>query len=300
METSYNRKTKGFAAAGLVLTTMIWGSAFVIMKNSVDVIPPTWLLAFRFTVAAAALFAVFHKSCRRPSRESVSCGIVLGILLELAYLFQTYGLKYTTASKNAFITTLYVVMVPFFHWLINRKRPGTGNLLAAFIAVVGLALLSLEGEIGVQLGDILTLVCGVCFALHLIMIDRYTEVVDPVFLTVVQIAVAAVLNWCLAPILDGRFDFSVLADQSLLGGIVYLALFSTMLGFLLQNVGQKYLSANTSSILLSLESVFGALFSVIFLKESLTGKMLIGCALMFAAVLLSELRPGRQRTEAER
>ena len=85
-----------------------------------------------------------------------------------------------------------------------------------------------------------------------------------------------------------------------MGGIVYLALFSTMLGFLLQNVGQKYLSANTSSILLSLESVFGALFSVIFLKESLTGKMLIGCALMFAAVLLSELRPGRQRTEAER
>ena len=92
METSYNRKTKGFAAAGLVLTTMIWGSAFVIMKNSVDVIPPTWLLAFRFTVAAAALFAVFHKSCRRPSRESVSCGIVLGILLELAYVFHTYGL----------------------------------------------------------------------------------------------------------------------------------------------------------------------------------------------------------------
>ena len=92
----------------------------------------------------------------------------------------------------------------------------------------------------------------------------------------------------------------MLADHSLLGGIVYLALFSTMLGFLLQNVGQKYLSANTSSILLSLESVFGALFSVIFLKESLTGKMLIGCALMFAAVLLSELRPGRQRTEAER
>lgn len=288
------------AAAGLVLTTMIWGSSFVVMKNSVDVVPPTWLLAFRFTVAAAALFAVFHRNCRRPGRESIRCGLVLGVLLELAYLFQTYGLKYTTASKNAFITTLYVVMVPFFHWLISRKRPGASNLLAAFIAVIGLALLSLEGEQGVQLGDLLTLVCGVCFALHMIMIDRYTEAVDPVFLTVVQIAAAAALNWCLAPVLDGGFDFSILADRSLLGGIVYLALFSTMLGFLLQNVGQKYLSANTASILLSLESVFGAIFSVIFLKESLTGKMFAGCALMFAAVLLSELGPGSQGAGTER
>ena len=211
------------------------------------------------------------------------------MFLCLSYQFQTYGLKYTTASKNAFITTLYVIIVPFFYWIVSKKRPTGRNIAAAFIAVIGLALLSLQGDLSINFGDFLTLVCGLMFAVHMVFIDKFTEHHDPIALTVIQILAAAIINWICAPFLDGSFDFAVLANQSLIVGLLYLAVFSTTVSYLLQNIGQKYLSASTSAILLSLESVFGTLFSVIFLKDVLTGKMLVGCALMFAALILSEL-----------
>lgn len=285
------KHTKLLAAMGLVLTTMIWGSSFVVMKNSVNSLPPTYLLALRFSSAAVVLCMVFHRSLKNLCRRSLYCGIILGIFLELSYLFQTYGLKYTTASKNAFITTLYVIIVPFLHWMLNKKRPGRNNMAAAGLAVVGLALLSLQGDLTINFGDFLTLLCGISFGIHMVLIDRYTEDYDPVLLTVLQVAVVGILNWCLAPFLDGVFDYSCLAGPALIGSVVYLAIPCTVIGFLLQNIGQKYLSANTSSILLSMESVFGAVFSVIFLKEVLTGRMLTGCVFMFLAVILSEYKP---------
>ena len=264
------------AALGLIVTTMVWGGSFVAMKTSVEQVPPTWLLAFRFTLAAFLMGLLFVKQIRSASRGAWAAGGIAGVFMELAYLFQTYGLKYTTASKNAFITTLYVVFVPFLLWIFLRKRPQFNQAAAAVLAVVGLALLSLKGDRGVNLGDGLTVLSGVCFAAHMILIDRFTKRHDPFFLTFVQTGTMAVLSWCLAPVLDG--------------GILYLAVLATTGGFVLQNLGQKYLSANTASILLSLESVFGALFSVWLLHERMTGRMVLGCGLMFAAVLLAEVK----------
>ena len=179
--------------------------------------------------------------------------------------------------------------MPFLYWIVSKKRPTGRNITAAFLAVIGLALLSLQGDLSINYGDFLTLICGLMFAVHMVLIDKFTEHNDPIALTVIQILAAAIFNWICAPFLDGSFDFAVLMDKSLIGGLLYLAVFSTTVAYLLQNSGQKYLSASTSAILLSMESVFGTLFSVIFLKDVLTGKMLAGCALMFAAVLLSEL-----------
>ena len=283
------RGIKLLASLGLILTTMIWGFAFVVMKNSVDVVPPTYLLAIRFSIAAVLLALLFHRNIWKADRETILCGMILGAFLCLSYLFQTYGLKHTTASKNAFITTLYVIIVPFLYWIVSRKRPTGRNIAAAFIAVIGLALLSLQGDLSINYGDFLTLICGLMFAIHMVLIDKFTERHDPIALTVIQILTAAIFNWICAPFLDGFFDFAILMDRSLIGGLLYLSVFSTTAAYLLQNSGQKYLSASTSAILLSMESVFGTLFSVIFLKDVMTGKMLIGCGLMFAAVLLSEL-----------
>jgi len=297
MEKQTTIKTKALSVLGLILTTMIWGGSFVVMKNSVDVLEPTFLLAVRFTIATMALVLVFHKHVKNLNRESLRCGLILGMLLELSYLFQTYGIKYTTASKNAFITTLYVILVPFLHWGISKKRPKVKNLVAAIMAVIGLALLTLEGDLGINLGDFLTLLCGLCFALHMVYIDKFTEKHDPIFLTIVQIAVVGICNWLFVPVFDGMdaYNFQALMDKDLIIGLLYLAIFSTMVGFLLQNVCQKYLSANTTALLLSMESVFGALFSVILLNEVLAGKMLLGCILMFLAVVVSELHIGKPK-----
>lgn len=277
---------KLLAALGLIVTTIIWGSAFVVMKNSVDIISPTYLLAMRFTIAAIALILVFWRKVMKISRSDLRCGALLGVFLFVSYFFQTYGLKYTTASKNAFITTLYVILVPFFHWLFNRVRPAQKHILAAVIAVVGLALLSLEGDLSVNLGDFLTFICGIFYAVHIVFIDRYTADHDPIKMTVIQMAVAALLSWIVAPVLEGGLDVSVI-DRTMVFSLLYLGIFSTMIGFLLQNVGQKYLTPNISSILLSFESVFGLIFSVAFLGDPLTVKLLAGCTLMFAAVILS-------------
>ena len=281
---------------GLILTTMIWGFAFVVMKNSVDLIPPTYLLAVRFSMAALLLAVLFYKHVIASDKKTVLCGMILGVFLFLSYQFQTYGLKHTTASKNAFITTLYVIIVPFLYWAISKKRPSCRNISAAFIAVAGLGLLSLQGDLTIEYGDFLTLVCGLMFAVHMVLIDAFTKDHDPVALTVIQIASAAVINWICAPFFDGAFDFKILADPPLIGGLLYLAVFSTTVSYLLQNICQKYLSASTSAILLSLESVFGTLFSVIFLKDVMTGRMIAGCAMMFGAVLLSEL-PQKKRSD---
>lgn len=289
MSTKDGKGIKILAAIGLIITTIIWGSAFVVMKNSVDIISPTYLLALRFIIAAIALILVFWKKVMKINKSDLFCGGLLGIFLFVSYFFQTYGLKYTTASKNAFITTLYVILVPFLHWLFNRTKPKRNNIIAACIAVVGLALLSLEGDLSVNIGDLLTLICGFFYAVHIVFIDRYTTDHDPIKMTVLQMVTAAVLSWIIAPILEGPFDGGVI-DNTMMIGLLYLGIFSTMIGFLLQNVGQKYLTPNTSSILLSFESVFGLIFSVIFLGDPLTVRLIAGCVLMFAAVILSEYR----------
>lgn len=296
MEMQYKTGTKILSMMGLLLTTLIWGGSFVVMKNSVDALTPTFLLAVRFTIAAITSLIVFHKKINMCTKDSLRCGLILGAFLELSYLFQTYGIKYTTASKNAFITTLYVIIVPFLHWIISKRRPKTKSIIAALMAVIGLGLLTLDGDKGVNIGDILTLFGGLCFAFHMIYIDKYTEKHDPVFLTMVQISFVAVSNWILVPVWDGvsGYDFAALADRDMILGLLFLAVFCTTIAFLLQNVCQKYLSANTSSLFLSTEAVFGTVFSVIFLKEFLSERMMFGCVMMFAAVILSELHIKRQ------
>lgn len=299
MSVKEGKGIKLLAAIGLIVTTIIWGSAFVVMKNSVDIISPTYLLALRFTIAAIALILVFWRQVMKITKSDLICGGLLGVFLFVSYFFQTYGLKFTTASKNAFITTLYVILVPFLHWFFNRKRPTRKNIAAAVIAVIGLALLSLEGDLSVNPGDLLTFICGIFFAVHIVFIDRFTTNHNPVTMTVIQMAVAAILSWIIAPVLEGGLDVRVI-DRNMMVSLLYLGIFSTMIGFLLQNVGQKYLTPNTSSILLSFESVFGLIFSVIFLGDPLTVRLIAGCVLMFAAVILSEYkRKGSKTADAK-
>lgn len=289
------KTAKLLATVGLLMVTVIWGSAFVVMKNSMDVIPPSYVLAYRFTIASVGMVLIFHKSVMSMTKKDIKYGSILGIFLFFSYLFQTYGLKYTTASKNAFITTLYVIIVPFLHWLLNKKRPARNSMFAAVLAVIGLALLSLRGDLTVNFGDVLTFICGFCFALHMVYVDRYTVCYDPIKLTVMQMISVAVFFWIIALAFEGPVNLSVFADSGVVVSFLYLGLISSMLCFLLQTVGQKYLSPNTTSILLSFESVFGLVFSVIFLKDEITLRMFFGCALMFAAAILAEYSPRKKK-----
>jgi drug/metabolite transporter (DMT)-like permease len=282
--------TRSFVCAfGLIFVTIIWGFAFVVVKNSLDYVPPLYMMAFRFTIASVVLALLFLPKFKHLDKSTFFHGMILGIFLFAAYAFQTVGLQFTTAGKNAFLTTTYVMMVPFLNWFFHKSKPSWNCVLAAIIALAGIGLLSLQGDFSMNRGDVLTIICGFFFAVHIIFISRYTQTQDPVLLTILQLAFSALFSWIFAPFTDGSFPLQETLRTDVIVSMLYLGLFSTLLCFLLQNVCQKYLRASTTSLLLSFESVFGVIFSIIFLKEILTAKMIVGCVLIFFALVLSEI-----------
>lgn len=282
--------TRSFVCAfGLIFVTIIWGFAFVVVKNSLDYVPPLYMMAFRFTIASVVLALLFLSKFKHLDKSTFFHGMILGIFLFAAYAFQTVGLQFTTAGKNAFLTTTYVMMVPFLNWFFHKSKPSWNCVLAAIIALAGIGLLSLQGDFSMNRGDVLTIICGFFFAVHIIFISRYTQTQDPVLLTILQLAFSALFSWIFAPFTDGHFPLQETLRTDVIVSMLYLGLFSTLLCFLLQNVCQKYLRASTTSLLLSFESVFGVIFSIIFLKEILTAKMIVGCVLIFFALVLSEI-----------
>lgn len=283
------KRRRALAGGGLLLTTVIWGFAFVVVKNSVDTVPPVYMLAIRFSIAAAGLALLFFKKLRLLNGTIFKEGFVLGVLLFLSYFLQTEALKFTTAGNNAFLTTIYVVIVPFLHWLLNKKRPDKYCIGAAFLAITGIGFLSLDAGFTMNFGDVLTVLCGFGFAAHMIYIDKYTQKHDPVLLTILQLAVTAALSWVLAPFMEGAIPAGVFRAD-MVTGMLYLGFLSSMVGFLLQNVGQKYTEPATASLLLSMESVFGALFGVLLLGERMTGRKAFGCVLMLTAILMAETK----------
>lgn len=287
--TLMSTKTQTAASSlGLASATLIWGFAFVVVKNSLDYVPPIYMLAFRFTIAALVLPFFFIKKIKNINKKYILNGGLLGFLLFAAYAFQTIGCQYTTAGKNAFITTIYVILVPFLHWIFSKKKPDIYAIAAAFLGITGIGLLSLQGDLSVNKGDLLTIVCGFCYAIHIVFIARFTEHQDPVILTIIQLASAAVFSWIFAPLYDGAFPVSAVQNPSVIFSMLYLGLLSTMAAFLLQTVCQKYLPPSTAALLLSMEAVFGVLFAWILLKEYLTIRMAAGCILIFTAIVLSE------------
>ncbi len=281
------QKRGALAKAALLVATLIWGSTFIIFKDAMNGLPPLFILAFRYLVATVILSAVFFKKLRLINKTYLWQGAVLGVFLAAAYIFQTYGLQGTTPGKNAFLTAVYCVLVPFVSWAFFGGRPDRFNFLAAATCLAGIGCVSLDGDLSVMPGDWLTLVGGVFFALHIAFVARFNSDKDAVTLTLVQFFTAGVI--CGA----GSLCFETLPSSvppAAWTEIIYLAVCGTAVAMLLQNVGQKYVSSSSAAIILSLEALFGVLFSVIFGYENLSVKLVIGFALIFFAIITSETK----------
>lgn len=296
-----------FAGCGVLVTAAIWGFAFVVVKDSLNDITPLWMMATRFTIAALAMAAIFIRQLRGTTKAHVLRGAVLGFLLFSAYAFQTTGCTYTTAGKNAFLTAAYVVLVPLFGWVFGEGRPRLNVFVAAAIALTGIALLSLgtqstgadaplaasNGALAINKGDVLTLFCAVFFALHIIYMERSTKghgMENIIIHSTIQFAFAALFSWIGALLFEGGFPLAALRTSSVIMSMLYLGILSTMVGFVLQNVGLKYVPPFITSLLMSFESVFGVLFSTLCLGERLTVRMAAGCVMIFCAVILAQLQ----------
>jgi len=283
-----NLKNKSlYADLSLLLVALVWGSGFVVTKNALDTLTPYYIMTFRFSIACILMSIVFYKKIKKLIFKDFKAGFIIGVFLFIAFATQTIGLQYTTAGKQAFLTGTNVVIVPFLYWVVKQTKPDIYNLSAAFLCFVGIGVLTLDGGLAVNSGDILTLICAFFFACHIVSIGLFTENHDPIILTIIQLGVAAILSLIFAIIFE---PIPQSVSQSTIFSVGYLAMFSTLLAFMIQNVAQKYTAPTHAAIILSLESVFGSILSTILLKEHFTYKMLIGCIFIFISIITAETK----------
>lgn len=272
----------------LVITAIIWGSGFVASAVALDHYTPYQILAGRFFIGVLLLSMVFHKKIMTIKKSVLIKGIILGGILYIAFVLQTVGLQFTTPSKNAFLTAVNVVIVPFIGFVIYKRRLDVFELTGAVIAVIGIALLSLQFSGKVNIGDVLTLLCAFAFAFHIFYTARFVKNEDAIVLTLIQMGTAATIGF-IVMLSKGELSFSL--ESSALMPLVYLGVFSTTIAYLLQTVAQKYVTETKAAIFLSTEALWGTLFSVILLSELLTFRMGMGAVLILVAIIIAETKP---------
>ena len=291
---------KYFGELGLAVVAIIWGSGFVASAVSLEHFTPYQILAIRFLIGIILLSLVFFKKLKNIEKSTIIKGSIIGIFLYLAFALQTVGLVYTTPSKNAFLTAVNVVIVPFIAFFIFKRKMDKFELFGALLAIIGIGVLSLKLSSGINFGDLLTLLCAVAFAFHIFYTAQFVKNEDPVLLTVVQMAAATVLG-LIVVLFKGETNFS--ANIEGVSAVLYLGVFSTTIAFLLQTVAQKFTSETKAAIILSTEAFWGMVFSVIILSEVLTAKMAIGAILILVAIIISETKlkflKKKYRKEAE-
>ncbi|AOV06571.1 DMT family transporter [Sporosarcina ureilytica] len=272
---------------GLTIAAIIWGSGFVASSMALGHYTPYQILAGRFLIGVILLSIVFHKKFKGIRKSTLIKGILLGGILYLAFVLQTVGLQFTTPSKNAFLTAVNVVIVPFIAFFIYRRKLDAFELTGAIIAVIGIALLSLQFTAVVNMGDVLSLLCAFAFAFHIFYTARFVENEDPVSITMIQMITAASIG-IVVVVVKGETAFPV--ETAALLPLVYLGIFSTTIAYLLQTTAQKFITETKAAIILSTEALWGTLFSVIILSELLTVKMGIGAMLILIAIIISETK----------
>ena len=272
---------------GLAVVAIIWGSGFVASAVSLEHFTPYQILAIRFLIGIILLSLVFFRKLKNIKKSTIIKGSIIGIFLYLAFALQTVGLVYTTPSKNAFLTAVNVVIVPFIAFFIFKRKMDKFELFGALLAIIGIGVLSLQLSGGINFGDVLTLLCAVAFAFHIFYTAQFVKNEDPVLLTVVQMAAATVLGFIVV-LFKGETNF--VANFEGVSAVLYLGVFSTTIAFLLQTVAQKFTSETKAAIILSTEAFWGMVFSVIILSEVLTAKMAIGAILILVAIIISETK----------
>lgn len=283
-----NKRNKGILGrAALIVTTLIWGTSFVILKSTLNDITPLWVLVFRFSGAAVLMLLLSLTKIKRLDFGYIKSGAAMGCFLAAAYTVQTYGLYYTTPGKNAFLTATYCILVPFLYWIFYGSKPDKYNISAALICFVGMGFVCVKKDLSVNIGDILTVCCGLFYGMHIIVTAKGVEGRDPLLLTMLQFFFAAVVCLILAINIE-PIPESVPTKVWL--DIAYLCVMCTGVCFLLQTVGQKYTPPSAAAVIMTLESVFGTALSIALGQEILTFGIVLGFCLIFTAIIISETK----------
>lgn len=289
----------------LLLTAMIWGGAFVAQSMSTGFVGPFTFNTARYAIGAAVLIPIILIADKlNPGRPAFLGwrnpklwigGLICGLLVTIAAAFQQAGIQYTTVGKAGFITTLYVILVPIFSIFLGKK-PSKLIWVCVCLAVCGLYLLCMSETASINLGDLLVLCSGLGFAFQILAVDRYVMQVDGVKLSFLQFLFSAIFSVLPA------FLFETPTVVGLVGAwkpLFYTGVLSCGVGYTFQILGQKNTDPTVASIVMCMESVFSVLFGWLILHQALSQRELLGCALMFVAVLLAQL-PSKKQREAQK
>ena len=292
---------KALYPALLTLAAMIWGFAFTAQKAAEKVPVFTMgavrsLFATVFLIFAVIVFDAKSKNGRRLfskekkldiSRYELTGGLICGTILALASFFQQLGINSgTDAGKAAFITALYVVLVPIYALAMKKKAP-INVWISIAIAIVGFYFLCITGELTVVKADVFVIICALVFPFHILTVDRFSPKCDGIRMSLVQFSSCALINFFLAFLFERGSDIGVVFDSIL--PLLFLGVGSSGIAYTLQIIGQKGVNPAAASIIMSLESVFGVLGAALILGEKMSSREYLGCAIVFIAVILSQI-----------
>ena len=280
----------------MLLAAAIWGFAFVAQREGMETMGPFLFNAARFFIGSAVLFPLvwyLSKKNKTPTNKETStkklliAGTIAGLFLFLASSFQQVGIQYTTAGKAGFITGLYIFFVPLIG-IFFGQRTGSGTWLGAFIAVIGLYLLSINDDFSIARGDLLQLICAVFFAAHILVVGYVAKRMDPLKLSLIQYVVSGVLSFFIAIAIE-VITWQMIVDTAI--PLLYAGIMSIGVGYTLQVVAQQHAKSSHAAIILGLEGAFAVLGGWLILDENLSTRGLIGCGLMLSGMFLSQLLP---------
>ena len=274
----------------LLIMALIWGSGFIFTKNTLDSLTGIQLIFIRFLIAFVTLFIFNIKKLNLIKKSTIYKSIIIGFVLFLGFAFQTYGLVETSAGKSAFLTAVYVAIVPFIAMFIGDNKPEKHNFLAAFLMIIGIFFLTMNPKEGFSINyyDGITLIGSIFWAFHVFFVGHFSKGEDPIILCMMQMFFAGVFAFIFL-VFNGEIStFNITGNT--IPTLLYLGVIASAVTFLIQNVAQKYTSPTHAGILMSMESVFGTILGIIFLNEVFTMQMLVGAVIIFTALILAETK----------
>lgn len=282
----YRMKKTTTAKIALFLTAALWGSTFTIGKLAANAFSASFIIAFRFLVAAAVLLIVAYPQRKQLDKKYLFDGFWMGLTLFTSYMLQVYGLTLDTSpGKSAFLSTTYSVLVPFLYWFVTKERAKVHHIICVFLCLFGIGILSLSGGWGMSSGDLLTALSGIPCAINIVISSIVCRNRNVLLLTTIELCFVTLFAWIF--VFTGN-AFPTEFPAGAVGGVVYLGLLATALCLYMQSYGLKYAEPVIGGMLLSLESVFGVIFSVIVYHERITLRMFAGFSVIFIAILLSQ------------
>jgi drug/metabolite transporter (DMT)-like permease len=272
----------------LISVTVVWGLTFSMVKESLETLQPFVFMSYRFWLAFLLMVPLCARRFRDIDRGMLKAGVIMGAMLYSSYAFQTFGLKYTTAGNAGFITGLFIVFVPLLSFVVHRHRPDVRAVVAVVVALLGLAILSLQPNLKVNAGDLLVLACAFTYSVHIILLDGYVKKYDLALLTLLQMGFLAVANTASGAVFE---TFRAPGSALVWASIVVCGLFASAAAFYIQGYAQRILTPVRTSMVLIMEPVFSVMFGIILLGETLTWRSWLGCGLIFSGMLITEI-PG--------